>query len=66
MGKFFYNPKEDALQVKVKPVAMDKSAEWLKYEFINQTDSSATVALECEKLMIPFKVEVDLINMEDN
>jgi len=63
-GSFFYNEKEDALRVKVKPVAMDKSVEWLKYEFINQTDSSATIALEWEKLMIPFKVEVDLINTQ--
>src|SRR6476659_587996 len=32
-GSFFYDPKEDALQVKVKPIALDKSVEWLKYEF---------------------------------
>jgi tetratricopeptide (TPR) repeat protein len=63
-GSFFYNEKEDALRVKVKPVAMDKSIEWLKYEFINETDSSAAIALEWEKLMIPFKVEVDLINTQ--
>ena len=36
-GSFTYDPKEDALRVKVKPVALDKSVEWLKYEFINQT-----------------------------
>src|SRR6266487_701703 len=63
-GSFFYNEKEDALRVKVKPMALDKSVEWLKYEFINQADSSATIALEWEKLMIPFKVEVDLINTQ--
>ena len=28
-GSFFYTDKEDALRVKVKPVAMDKSVEWL-------------------------------------
>src|ERR1700722_19558178 len=32
-GSFFYDPSEDALRVKVKPVALDKSVEWLKYEF---------------------------------
>ncbi|MEP6514299.1 MAG: DUF2911 domain-containing protein [Parafilimonas sp.] len=63
-GSFFYNEKEDALRVKVKPVAADKSVEWLKYEFINQTENSATVALEWEKLMIPFKVEVDYIQAQ--
>ncbi len=46
--------------MKVKPAAADKTTEWLKYEFINQTDNSATVALQWEKLIIPFKVEVDL------
>lgn len=61
-GHFFYDEKEDALHVKVKPVALDKSVEWLKYEFINQTDSTATIALMWEKLMIPFNVEVDLFN----
>src|SRR5690349_13531211 len=48
-GSFFYDPKEDALKVKVKPVATDKSVEWLKYEFMNQTNNSATVALLWEK-----------------
>jgi hypothetical protein len=63
-GSYFYNDKEDVLRVKVKPVALDKSVEWLKYEFMNQTENSATIALQWEKLMIPFKVEVDLVNTE--
>jgi tetratricopeptide (TPR) repeat protein len=61
-GHFYYDDKEDALRVKVKPVALDQKVEWLKYEFMNETDNSATVALEWEKLMIPFKVEVDYVN----
>jgi tetratricopeptide (TPR) repeat protein len=63
-GSFFYNEKEDALRVKVKPVALDKSIEWLKYEFMNETENSATIALQWEKLMIPFRVEVDYINTQ--
>ncbi|WP_212002624.1 DUF2911 domain-containing protein [Chitinophaga sp. HK235] len=63
-GSFYYDPKEDALRVKVKPVATDKSVEWLKYEFTDQTPSSATVALEWEKLVIPFRVDVDLVNTQ--
>ena len=59
-GSFFYDPKEDALRIKVKQQPMEKSVEWLKYEFINQTPNSATVALEWEKLMFTFKIEVDL------
>jgi hypothetical protein len=60
-GSYFYDDKEDVLRVKAKPVALDKPVEWLKYEFIDQTPNSANVALMWEKLMIPFKVEVDLI-----
>src|SRR6476469_2355019 len=51
-GSFFYDMKEDALRVKVKPVATDKSVEWLKYEFIEEKENSVTIALEWEKLMI--------------
>ena len=48
------------MRVKVKPVQADKSVEWLKYEFTNETENSATVALQWEKLIIPFKIEVDV------
>jgi tetratricopeptide (TPR) repeat protein len=61
-GAYYYNEKEDVLRVKVKPAALDKSVEWLKYEFLDQTENSATIALQWEKLMIPFKVEVDYKN----
>jgi hypothetical protein len=59
-GSYYYDPKDDVLRVKVKPVAADRSVEWLKYEFSNQTETAATVSLAWEKLMFPFKVEVDL------
>jgi tetratricopeptide (TPR) repeat protein len=60
-GSFFYDPKEDALRVNVKPVPMDKEVEWLKYEFLDEKENAATVALEWEKLSIPFHVEVDYV-----
>ena len=63
-GSYYYNEREDALRVKVTPVALDKSVEWLKYEFSNETENSATIALMWEKLMIPFKVEVDYIKAQ--
>jgi tetratricopeptide (TPR) repeat protein len=63
-GSYYYDEKEDALRVKVKPQALDKSVEWLKYEFMNETENSATIGLQWEKLMIPFKVEVDYINAQ--
>ncbi|MEP7277504.1 MAG: DUF2911 domain-containing protein [Bacteroidota bacterium] len=61
-GSFYYNDQEDALRVKVKPVAANKNVEWLKYEFIDETENTATIALAWEKLVIPFKVEVDYVN----
>lgn len=60
-GSYYYNQSEDALRVKVKAVPTETNVEWLKYEFLNQTENSATVALIWEKMMIPFKVEVDLV-----
>jgi hypothetical protein len=63
-GSFFYDPKEDALQVKVKPMALDNSVERLRYEFKDQQENSATIALEWEKLAIPFRVETDYIKTQ--
>jgi len=63
-GNFFYDSTEDALRVKVKPIKTDKTVEWLKYEFADQTASGATIQLQWEKLMIPFRVDVDVIKMQ--
>ena len=63
-GSFFYKPEEDVLRVKVKPIATDRSVERLKYEFTDQTLSSAVVELEWEKLIIPFKVDVDMVGTQ--
>lgn len=59
-GSYYYDPAEDALRVTVKNQSLDKSREWLTYEFMNQTDSSATVALEWEKRQIPFTITADV------
>lgn len=59
-GSYYYDPKDDVLRVKVKPVVTDKSVEWLKYEFSNQSENTATVSLQWEKLSIPFTIAVDL------
>ena len=63
-GSFFYDEKEDALRVKVKPQPIEKSVEYLKYEFANQTPNSAVIALAWEKISIPFKVEVDYLKQQ--
>lgn len=63
-GNFFYDPAEDVLRVKVKTVHTDKSVEWLKYEFGEQGPSSAVIALQWEKVMIPFRVDVDIVKTQ--
>lgn len=63
-GSFFYDPKEDALRVTVKPAPLENKVERMRYEFIDQKENSATIALEWEKLSIPFKVEVDYVNQQ--
>lgn len=60
-GSYYYNEKEDALRVSVKPVATNNSVEWLRYEFMDQTEAAATIALVWEKLAIPFRVETDYV-----
>jgi hypothetical protein len=63
-GSFFYDEKEDVLRVKVKPQPIEKSVEFLKYEFSDSTPNSAVVALAWEKLSIPFKIEVDYLKQQ--
>ncbi|MGC2239189.1 MAG: DUF2911 domain-containing protein [Pyrinomonadaceae bacterium] len=63
-GSFYYDEKEDALRVKVKSQPTEKSVEFLKYEFSEQTPNSAVVTLAWEKLSIPFKIEVDYLKQQ--
>jgi hypothetical protein len=63
-GSFYYDPKEDALRVKVKPLPLDKSVEWLTFGFTDETNTGSTIALVWEKLKIPFKVETDYNNLQ--
>lgn len=63
-GSFYYDPKEDVLRVTVKTVPLNENVEWLKYEFQDETENSAVIALKWEKLEIPFKVEVDYVKTQ--
>lgn len=63
-GSYFYNEKEDALRVSVHPAALAESRERLTYTFGNETDSSATISLEWEKLAIPFTVTTHLQKLQ--
>ena len=58
-GSFSYNPAEDALRVTAVPTSGDQ-VEWLRYQFIDQTDESAKVELAWEKKRASFTVAVDV------
>ncbi|HEV7765351.1 MAG TPA: DUF2911 domain-containing protein [Thermoanaerobaculia bacterium] len=56
-GSYFYDAKNDALRVKVKPSKAEYN-EWLTYEFTDRKPDTATVALKWEELQIPFTIAV--------
>jgi len=58
-GSFYYDETQDALRVAVKNQTLDRSVEWLKYEFTDQTDSTTTIAMTWEKRKIPFTIWAD-------
>jgi predicted Zn-dependent protease len=58
-GSYFYDAKEDALRVQVKP-AKGEYNEWLTYEFTDRQTDKATVALKWEDLQVPFTVSADI------
>jgi hypothetical protein len=57
-GSYSYDPKEDALRVKVKPVAAPYR-EWLTYDFVDRQPDKATVALQWEELSVPIQIAVE-------
>jgi len=57
-GSYFYDAKEDALRVKVKPSKAEYN-EWLTYEFTDRRPDRATVALKWEELQVPITITVD-------
>ena len=63
-GSYFYDEKEDALRVNVKTGPLSNLVERLTFDFTEQTENAATIALSWEKLRIPFRVEVDLIETQ--
>ena len=62
-GSFYYKEEDDVLRVKVKPVALDKSVEWLKYEFIEHGEKHCVIAMQWEKISVPFRIDVDVDNI---
>lgn len=56
-GSFFYKEENDALRVKVEPMAVEFT-EWLTFDFIDRQATSATLALKWEEKGVPIKIEV--------
>lgn len=65
-GSFYYKEEDDVLRVNVKPRPLEKSVEWLKYEFIEHGEKHAVIAMQWEKLSVPFRVDVDVDNIVIN
>ena len=63
-GSFYYDLKDDALRVEVPVQKLNETVERLKYEFGDQTENSATLSLQWEKVKIPFKISVDLQKLQ--
>ena len=61
-GSYFYNDSDDALRVEVIPVEHNFT-EWLTYDFIVKKPTYTMAALKWENLMVPFKIEADVINL---
>jgi tetratricopeptide (TPR) repeat protein len=59
-GSFYYDSTQDALRVNVKNENLDKSMEWLRYEFTDETPNSAIITMSWEKRRISFKVDADV------
>tara|TARA_R110000772_G_scaffold259411_2_gene377023 strand:- start:356 stop:1486 length:1131 start_codon:yes stop_codon:yes gene_type:complete len=60
-GALYYDEKEDALRVTVKPTEIEFT-KWLTYDFIERKSDHAIMALKWEYLSIPVKIEVPNIN----
>ncbi|HEY0544188.1 MAG TPA: DUF2911 domain-containing protein, partial [Pyrinomonadaceae bacterium] len=57
-GSFNYDEKKDALRIKVKPMTVADTQEWLQYSIPVVTPNSAQVVIRWEKVAVPFTVEV--------
>jgi hypothetical protein len=63
-GSYTYSEAEDVLRVNVKPIKGQPLVERLKYEFSNQTESSAELSLLWEYWKIPMKISVDVVQQQ--
>lgn len=59
-GSYAYDEKSDALRVKVKPQAHEFT-EWMQFSLPDIAVEKATVALDWEKLRVPFEIQVNTV-----
>lgn len=62
-GSFSYKQEDDVLRVDVKPVKLDKSVEWLKFEFLQHGEKHCVLAMQWEYVSVPFRIDVDVDNI---
>ncbi len=58
-GSFSYDPKEDVLRVKTRPVPVAEPQERLAYTFDAPGEDSVIATLRWEKLAVPIRIETD-------
>ena len=63
-GSFYYDSTYDALRVEVPVQKLNEMVERLKYEFSDQTENSAVLSLQWEKVKVPFRISVDLHKLQ--
>ena len=61
-GSYFYDESEDALRVEVTPKS-NSFTEWLTYDFIEKKPTYTVAALKWEEIMVPFKIEAEVIDL---
>ncbi len=59
-GSYSYNDSADALRIQVKPQPHEL-VEWMQFSFSDIAVDKSTVALDWEKLRIPFEIQVDTV-----
>ena len=62
-GSFYYKEEDDVLRVDVPVASLEKPVEWLKYEFVEHGEKHCRIAMQWEKLSVPFRVDVDVDNI---
>ena len=60
-GSYSYDEKEDALRIQVKTKSHDFT-EWMEFSLPDIAVDKATVALDWEKLRVPFDIQVETVD----